>query len=353
MGTIAATRGSDVPRPKLDPRQFAPEIAPLALAELTELVSELGIAPERLCADVGISSADMCAGELISNRQVGRLVRRAIQLTGRTDLGLEVGRRQNISHFGLPGFAMTAMRTFGEAVDIGVRYQGQSGGLMDVSFELNDDLGALIGQPRTSDPVVQTFVVEELYASVMVLIRILLGSGYRPQALEFDYPAPPHAARYAEVFGCPVRFGQPRNRGLFPRHWFALPLASHSPVAAAELRALLEARALSQHTPNTVAAIEHVLQQTGNVAMSVEEVAAALGLSSRTLRRRLSEAGTSFRILSERLRALKAQHMLRDEGLTVAETSEHLGFSDARAFRRAFKRWVGEVPGTMRRNVGV
>ena len=347
--TTLRTR-SNLSRSKLDPGQFAPEIAPLALAELTELVNELGIDPERLCTDVGVSSADMCAGELISNRQVARLVRRAIQLTGRSDLGLEVGRRQNISHFGLPGFAMTAMRTFGEAVEIGVRYQGQSGGMVDVGFEFDGDQIALVVQPRTRDPVVQTFVVEELYASVLVLIRILLGRGYHPQAIELAYPAPAHAARYAEVFECPVRFGQPRNRGLFPQQWLALPLASHSPVAAAELRALLEARARSQQAPNTVAAIEHVLRHTGNVAMSVEEVAAALGLSSRTLRRRLSEAGTSFRALSERLRAQEAQYLLTDAGLTVAEASEHLGFSDARAFRRAFKRWVGEVPGAVRRH---
>ena len=337
-------------RPKLDPRQFAPEIAPLALAELTQLMSELGVSPERLCADVGISSADMCAGELISNRQVGRLVRRAIQLSGRMDLGLELGRRQNASHFGLPGFAMTAMRTFGEAAELGMRYQGQSGGMTDNSLEFDDDLAALVVQPRTHDLAVQMFVVEELYASVMALVRILLGDGYRLQTLELAYPAPPHVARYTEQFGCPVYFGQPRNRGFFPRKWLELPLTSYSPVAAAELRVLLEARQRNHQAPNTVAAIEHVLQQSGNVAMSVEDVAMALGLSSRTLRRRLSEAGTSFRILSERLRAQEAQHLLQDEGLTVAEASEHLGFSDARAFRRAFKRWVGGVPGAVRRN---
>ncbi|WP_266157500.1 D-arabinono-1,4-lactone oxidase [Dyella silvatica] len=342
-----------MPRPKLDPYQFAPEIAPLALAELAGLVNELGVSPEQLCADVGISNTDMCAGELVSNRQVARLIRRAIQLTGRSDLGLEVGKRQNISHFGLPGFAMTAMRTFGEAVELGLRYQGQSGGLMDVTSEFDDQFAALLAQSRTSDLVVETFVVEELFASVMVLVRILLGEGYRPHAIELAYPAPPHAARYAEIFNCPIRFGQPRHRALFPRQWFTLPLTSHSPVAAAELRALLEARARRQQAPNTVTAIEHVLQQTGNVAMSVEEVAAALGLSTRTLRRRLTEAGTSFRALSERLRSQEAQHLLRDEGMTVAEASEQLGFSDARAFRRAFKRWVGEVPGAIHAYVGL
>ena len=34
--------------------------------------------------------------------------------------------------------------------------------------------------------------------------------------------------------------------------------------------------------------------------------------------------------------------------LTVAEASQRLGYSDVRAFRRAFKRWAGVVPGTVR-----
>jgi len=339
-----------LPRNKLDVSQFALDIKPLALVELSKLVSELGVAPERLCAEVGVSNIDMCAGELISIRHTQRLIRRAIQLTGRMDLGLELGRRQNISHFGLPGFAMSVMPTFGDAVEIGARYQRQSGALMEVSYELDDDLAALIGRSRTRDPVVQRFMVEELFTSVMALCHILIGDGYQPRTIELTYPIPPYAARYLEVFGCPVRFRQPRNRFVIPRSWFGLPLASPSPVVAAELCTLLEARALSQHAPDTVATIEQVLRRPGNVAMSVGEVAAALGLSPRTLRRRLTEAGTSFRILSEHLRALEAQHLLRDKRLTVVDTGEHLGFSNARTFRRAFKRWVGEAPGTMRHN---
>jgi len=339
-----------LPRTKLAADQFTPEIAPLALAELVDLVAELGVEPERLCAGVGIDVANMRAGELISNRQTWRLFRRAIQLTGRTDLGLELGRRQNISHFGLPGYAMTAARTFGEAVEIGVRYQGQGGGLVDVSYELDGEWAALVGKPRLHDALVHICVIEELFASLSVLIRILLGEAYRLAAIELTYPPPPHAARYTEVFGCPIHFEQPRNRILIPSSWLERSLASHSPVAAAELRALLEERARRQQAPNTVAAVEHVLKHAGSGVMSLEQVALALDVSPRTLRRRLSEAGTSFHALSERLLAEQAQYLLRDQGLTVAEAGKRLGFSDARAFRRAFKRWLGEVPGAMRRN---
>ena len=40
---------------------------------------------------------------------------------------------------------------------------------------------------------------------------------------------------------------------------------------------------------------------------------------------------------------------LRDEGATVAELADRLGYRSEAAFSRAFKRVIGTAPGTMRR----
>src|ERR1700736_4895788 len=96
---------------------------------LLDLTEELGVAPQRLCAGLGCTVEDLHRGEQISNRQAWRMIRRALRLTGRADLGLELGSRENFSHFGLPGFAMSAARTMNEAVEIGMRYQNQTGAL--------------------------------------------------------------------------------------------------------------------------------------------------------------------------------------------------------------------------------
>lgn len=168
--------------------------------------------------------------------------------------------------------------------------------------------------------------------------------------MELAYPAPAYADRYRELFACPVRFGLVRNRFLVARHWLEAPIATHSAAMSAQLRTLLEQRARAKEfPPHPAAAVEQALLRPGNATLSIEQVARALELSVRTLRRRLSEDGTSFRTISERIRAEAAQRLLREEGMTVAATSEQLGFSDARAFRRAFKRWLGQVPGEIRR----
>ena len=76
----------------------------------------------------------------------------------------------------------------------------------------------------------------------------------------------------------------------------------------------------------------------------MQSVARALDLSVRSLRRRLDEEGRSYgEVLNEAL-AIVAKDLLRDPRRTVPEIAYAMGFSDASAFYRAFKRWTGTTP---------
>lgn len=339
-----------MPRPKLDAEQFALNIAPQVFALLLDLVEELGVAPQQLCAGLGCSAAELRRGQEISNRQAWRMIRRALQLTGRDDLGLELGVRQNLSHFGPPGLAMSAARTLGEAAEICLRYLKQSGGISSASREYDDDLVSVIVHPNLRDKSVLPFLVEECFASGLTIARLLVGDRLRLHSLELAYPEPVYAARYREIFSCPVYFGCARNRIRVERRLSSLPVATHSPVLVAQQVQLLEQQARGKTLPpRTTSAVEKLLLRPGKAGLSIDQVAGALQVSVRTLRRRLREDGSSFRALCERIRLETAQHLLRELGMTVAAAAKRLGYSDARAFRRAYKRWLGQVPGKTRR----
>jgi AraC-like DNA-binding protein len=77
-------------------------------------------------------------------------------------------------------------------------------------------------------------------------------------------------------------------------------------------------------------------------------VAAELAIDERTLRRHLSAEGTSFRALADEVREALAHELLTTAGLTVEETAQRLGFHDAAGFSRAFRRWTGTTPGSLR-----
>lgn len=77
---------------------------------------------------------------------------------------------------------------------------------------------------------------------------------------------------------------------------------------------------------------------------SLENVAARLGMSAANLRRRLKAEGTGFREVKEGVFNALAQDWLRRGDLAVEAIAGRLGFSDAFAFRRFFRRLNGCAP---------
>jgi AraC-like DNA-binding protein len=93
---------------------------------------------------------------------------------------------------------------------------------------------------------------------------------------------------------------------------------------------------------------QHLEPLLASGPVRVEEVARALGYSRQTLYRRLKAEGTTFETVLDDLRRRVALRLVREEGVAVKEAAWRLGFSDAAAFSRAFKRWTGKSPRAMR-----
>jgi AraC-like DNA-binding protein len=75
---------------------------------------------------------------------------------------------------------------------------------------------------------------------------------------------------------------------------------------------------------------------------------AQLRMSERTLNRRLNDAGTQFRSLLDDVRRERAQHLLQHTQLGISDIAQRLGFGDATAFGRAFRRCFGVSPSQFR-----
>ena len=52
----------------------------------------------------------------------------------------------------------------------------------------------------------------------------------------------------------------------------------------------------------------------------------------------------SYRALRDETRFERAWDLLARTSMTMAQVADAVGYSDARAFRRAFKRWSGQLP---------
>jgi AraC-like DNA-binding protein len=81
--------------------------------------------------------------------------------------------------------------------------------------------------------------------------------------------------------------------------------------------------------------------------------AQTLHMTPSTLRRRLEDEGQSFQAIKDQLRRDMAIDYLCHTSKSVMEISTELGFAEASAFHRAFKKWTGASPGEYRQRMHV
>lgn len=81
---------------------------------------------------------------------------------------------------------------------------------------------------------------------------------------------------------------------------------------------------------------------------SMEAIAGKLALSKRTLQRRIEIEGTSFQLLLKETREALARHYLGNTTLPSSEISFLLGYDEPNSFYRAFRRWTGKTPDSVR-----
>ncbi len=166
--------------------------------------------------------------------------------------------------------------------------------------------------------------------------------------LEVTYPPPPHADRYPDLFRVPVTFNARRNALQIDPVWDS-PDTQFEPGNAYAFGVFTQHadKLLEQLRADTSirAQIEaRILPKLHEGSQSMDAVAKDLGMSRQTLYRRLKDDGITFAQIHDDLRQRMAVDYLTAQKVTVNETAYLLGFSEASAFVRAFKRWTGHSP---------
>ena len=316
-----------------------------------------GVDPEAVLRELGVDpAAPVTRSAQPAPRTALGLLARAVELRGE-GFAARAASTLRLEELGVLGLACLSAPTVGDALERALRYRRLVYEDDDYALELGEDFVSLVRRPlpaawargnRTgARALVELGLIEHLVA-----LREVAGArlGSRIE-LRLRHPPPPDGgAELRSVTGVRVRFGAPRDELRMPRALLERPTRhGHAALAAFfdELaRERLGASAKSDSSATRVR--RHLMRELRGGSPTARSTARALGVSDRTLTRRLAAEGTSFLELLDEVRNEVALQLLGRRDVSLAEIAFLLGFSEPRAFHRAFRRWNGRTPGAVR-----
>lgn len=332
-------------RTRPDPHSiWAPVLRPVVHA-----VQSAGVDPAPLLAQCGIAPEALRDPDLrVPARACFALWDLAVERLDDPDLGIHVAEAERLEEYGILGYALLSSATVGDAWSWLCRFHDLV--TAGTAFELVvDGPTATMRYAGPLRPQMPRAVVDEIVVGLVGLWRQTTGADWTPLEVRFAYPRPPRVDEHVRVLRAVPTFGAAHDELVVPASLLSMPQRGADPALAEQLaKRLVDLVPSPGEDPllgDVRAAVARELH-TGSVG--ARTVARRLAVGERTLRRHLRERGTTFRAIVDEVRIARARRHLGEPGTSIVEVAFALGFSDASAFHRAFRRWTGTTPAAFR-----
>ena len=329
----------------------APWLTAISVPHLARAIAAAGADPAPLLARYAVP-ADPRFEDRIPIATLCDLWEAAIELTGRRDLCVLAAAGVVHDERSLVGFVVANQPRLGEGVAMLDRYYDTVSNGYAWRQRLDDTRVRIVATPPGPIHRVGWQVYLEFEVLDMILIGLrLTGGKSRPSAVRYLHPAPAPAvvAALTAAHGLAPEFSAATCEIEYPRAVADLPVAGARPAISKLVEERLAVMLDAIHRGHDVSARARAALATlmRDGTCDVPALALALRMSRRSLERALADEGTSASALIEDERKQLALAWLPE--LSVDEVAARLGYSDARAFARAFKRWTGRAPSAVRR----
>ncbi len=186
-------------------------------------------------------------------------------------------------------------------------------------------------------------------ALTLLRVREEAGEAFRASYLSFQH-MPEDPAEIEAMFGCPVRAYAEWNGFAVSRDTWHVPLRRRDPILAKLLQKQADdAVARLPRMDGVLYDVRRALaSRVAGGDIRIQSVARALATSVRSLQRRLADAGSSYQQLVDLARKDAAERYLATSSFAIGEIAYLLGYSEAAAFNRAFRRWHESTPQAFR-----
>jgi AraC-like DNA-binding protein len=336
------------------PLSDGPTVAASYVGGIVDYAVTCGVRRERVLGATGLRESDFDDPyRRLPIMAMMSAIRFSADALGDPAFSLHFGRDVDCAQVSMAAMMGRSARTTGEALLLVGRYAPlglhfPAMGDAPRYHAIDDPRGTFIVDARPADDWPE--ITEAAFARMTRGIR-RVGGDRALRAVHVRHRAPAHAAVYQEIFGARVVFAADYNAMVVDPSFLEQPLVPAPRHVTSVLTQFADDQladlARTQSMRGRVEVVLRTLMSSGEVR--IERVARVLAMSRQTLYRRLRSEGTTFEAVLDGARRARALELLSRERVTIGEVAALVGFSDAAAFSRAFKRWTGRAPAEARR----
>lgn len=270
------------------------------------------------------------------------------QLTGRGDLGFELGWRISRESYGALGQAMARCASVDELLRLVAQYSRLMSPSFSLQYTRTARQGELVWRPAAgmSAQTLRSFY-EIHVVSLYVVLRDVLGERLSPYSCWLPMPRPAHAARYGELPQLRARFGErplPEVRTVLDARLLDQPVEPQPQGAVISRMVLAQLQGSVGKARQWSDWVRLMLREADSLQPTQAQLAGLLSISAHTLARYLRREGCSYRELASEMRHQRACALLREPGIGIAQIAHRLGYGDATNFSHAFRQREGCSP---------
>ena len=337
------TQAGPIPRQTLPPGYIHLGVS----KEIAPTLREFGLDPDPLIRAAGLDPRLFDDGmSVISFAALGRLFTLCVARTNCPHFGLLVGQRATILSLGMVGRLMLHSDTVGDALRALVANLSLHDRAVLPSLTISDGTVLLTFATYQAESTSTDQILDAALGVTVNIVRTLCGSNWNPVEVLLPKAAPADAAPFRRHFRAPARFNQETATLVFPARDLDLRVAGADPL----LRVMLEERIQQLKGAQGCEFSDDIRRllrtRLTSRRCSAEDIADLLTMR-RTLSRRL-QGGIGYRAISNEIRFEIARQLLEDSEVSLGQIGAALGYSEANAFTRAFRRWSGQTPTSWR-----